>query len=284
MGAEVGRAALRLLRLWLLQGRMDLAWVLRSRWEATAWLLADSIANLGAVSATVLLAQRFDGIGDWPPAGVVFLAGYALLVNGLVGSLAGYNVGMISRRIGRGQLDHSLLQPRPLWQTLLTEGFAPFDLCFVVVIGLTLLAWAVRSAGLPAAPGWLALLALDLAASTVIVLGFQFAWGSLAFWAPRAAEEVNPTTAAGSGLAAFPLDRAGPALQAALLSAFPVGLVAWVPCRVLLGVGHPLPAGPLLTPAAAAGLGGLALILFRRGLRHYERTGSARYSDLGHRR
>jgi ABC-2 type transport system permease protein len=284
MAAEAGRAAQRLLRLWLVQGRMSLIWILRGGWEAAAWLVADAIANLGAVTATFLLAQRFDGIGDWSRADVVFLAGYALLVNGLVGSLAGYNVGMISRRIGRGQLDHSLLQPRPLWQTLLTEGFAPFDLCFVVVIGLALLAWAVRSAGLPAGPGWLALLTLDLAASTVVVLAFQFAWGSLAFWAPRAAEEVSTAAAAVSGLAAFPLDRAGPALQAALLSAFPVGLVAWVPCRVLLGVGRPLPAGPLLTPAAAAGLGGLALIVFRRGLRHYERTGSARYSDLGHRR
>src|SRR5262245_48243788 len=164
MGAEMGRGARRLLGLWLLQGRMDLVWVLRGGWEATAWLLADATANLGTVTATVLLAERFGGIGDWSRAGAVFLAGYALLVNGLVEALAGFNVGMISRRIGRGQLDHSLLQPRPLWQTLLTEGFAPTELFFVWLAGGGLLAWSVRSSGLAVGPAWLGLLALDLAA------------------------------------------------------------------------------------------------------------------------
>jgi ABC-2 type transport system permease protein len=271
-------------RLWLVQGRMNLIFYLRGGWETAAWLAVEVVLNVGAVAATFLLAQRFDGIGAWSRADVVFLIGYAMLVNGLVGSLAGYNVGMISRRVGRGQLDHSLLQPRPLWQSLLAEGFAPFDLGLVMAIAGGLLTWAARAAGLPAGPGWLALLGVQVAASTAVVLAFQFAWGSLAFWAPRGAEEINTATAALTGLASFPLDRVGPALQATLLSAVPVGLMAWVPCRVLLGVPPALPLGPLLTPTAAVALGAAAVLLFRRGLRHYERTGSTRYSDFGHRR
>jgi ABC-type uncharacterized transport system permease subunit len=272
------------LALLLLHGRLNLVLVLRGGWESAAWLGAELIVNLGAVSATFLIAQRFGGIGGWSRADVVFLVGYALVVNGLVGSLAAANVGMISRRIGRGQLDHVLLQPAPLWQTLAAEGFAPLDLCLVLATAVGLLGWAAGAAGVATSPGWLALLVLDVAGSVLAVVAFQFLWGSLAFWAPRAAEEVNTATAAVSGLAAYPLDRAGPGLQAALLTVFPVGLVAWVPCHALLGVAPALPAGPLLTPAAAAVLGALALLLFRRGLEHYERTGSTRYTAFGHRR
>jgi ABC-2 type transport system permease protein len=271
-------------RLWLVHGRMNLILFLRGGWEMAAWLGVDVVTNLGAVSGAFLLAQRFDGIGAWSRADVVFLVGYAMLVNGLVGSLAGYNVGMISRRVGRGQLDHSLLQPRPLWLSLLAEGFAPFDLCLVVAIAGGLLAWATHAAGLPASPGWVALLGVQLAASTVVVLAFQFAWGSLAFWAPRGAEEINMATAALTGLASFPLDRVGPALRVAMLTAIPVGLMAWVPCRALLGVPPALPLAPLLTPTAAGALGTAAVLMFRRGLRHYERTGSTRYTSFGHRR
>ena len=39
----------------------------------------------------------------------------------------GYNVLTISRRLGRGQLDHTLVQPQPIWLSLLTEGFMPFS-------------------------------------------------------------------------------------------------------------------------------------------------------------
>src|SRR5438270_9707689 len=160
----------RLLLLWLVHGRLSLLLNFRGGLESASWLLAEVVVNLGAVSATFLVAQRFGGIGGWSRADVVFLIGFALMVNGLVGSLAGSNVGMISRRIGRGQLDHVLLQPAPLWLTLLVEGFAPFDLCLVVAIAAGLLGWAAGAAGVAIGPGWLALLLLNVAASALVVV------------------------------------------------------------------------------------------------------------------
>src|SRR5438105_3882521 len=156
----------RLLLLWLVHGRLNLLINFRGGLESAAWLVAEVVVNLGAVTATFLVAQRFGGIGGWSRADVVFLVGYALVANGLVGSLAGSNIAMISRRIGRGQLDHVLLQPAPLWMTLLAEGFAPFDLCLVLAIAVGLLGWAAGAAGVAIGPGWLALLGLNAAAAT----------------------------------------------------------------------------------------------------------------------
>ena len=123
-----------------------------------------------------------------------------------------------------------------------------------------------------------------LFASAVVVLAFTFAWGSMAFWAPHAAEEINSSTLGLLyQLTPFPLDRLAPALTGGLMTLLPVGLVAWYPCRSLVGLGHPT-GGTGVTCLAAALLGAAALAIFRLGLRQYGRTGSQRYLSFGHRR
>ena len=74
------------------------------------------------------------------------------------------------------------------------------------------------------------LFVLDLVASVAVVLAFEYAWGSLAFWAPRAAEEINSSTwRLITQLVAFPLDGLSGLALASLLTVVPVGLVAWYP-------------------------------------------------------
>jgi ABC-2 type transport system permease protein len=117
-----------------------------------------------------------------------------------------------------------------------------------------------------------------------VVIAFSYAWGSLAFLAPRAAEEINSSTMAMvDQLRGFPLDGLGGPLTVTLLSVLPVGLVAWLPSRALLGL-DPSPMAPWLTPLLACALAALAGWIFNRGLHHYGRTGSTRYLALGHRR
>ena len=129
------------------------------------------------------------------------------------------------------------------------------------------------------------MLIVHLVASIAVVLSFAYAWGSLAFWAPRAAEELNSRTYELSNqLAPFPLDGLSGIALVSLVTVVPVGLVAWYPSRVLLGIDAPPWAGQTLVPAAALLLVALATWIFSRGLRKYRRTGSTRYSDFGHRR
>jgi ABC-2 type transport system permease protein len=276
--------ARRLLRVWALYGRMDLLYFLRGAHTAIPWYVSEIVVALAAVTATFLLAERFDGLGTWTKPQVFFLLGYALLVRGLIETFFSYNIAFISRRIGRGQLDHMFVQPLPLWMTLLVEGFAPFGATSSLVPGLGLLVWSASQLHLAVSAAWWGLLVVHLIASMAVVLAFAFAWGSLAFWAPRAAEELNSSTYQLSHqLAPFPLDGLSGIALASLVTVVPVGLVAWYPSRILLGF-DAAPWTPARLPAAALVFVVVATWIFRRGLRKYGRTGSTRYSDFGHRR
>jgi len=273
----------RLLRLWKMYAVLDFTLIVANLKLAAIWYVSDVVINLASVTALLLLADRFAGIGAWTKDQLIFMLGYATTVSGLMGMLFGYNVLVISRRLGRGQLDHTLIQPQPIWMALLTEGFMPFAGSSVLLPGLGLLIWAAHSMALAITPGWLALLALNLAASSAILMSFSFLTGSLAFWAPRAAEEISSSsTRLLSQLKIFPLDGLTPLLLGGLLSAVPAGFLAWYPSRALLGIDRSGWAG-WGAPLAALIFAAVTAFVFAKGMRHYGRTGSQRYSSLGHR-
>src|SRR3954466_4256165 len=161
---DIRHYVLRLLRLWQMYAVLDFTFLLADLKLALTWYISDGIVNLASVTATLLLADRFAGICAWGRCEVVFMLGYATMVSGLMNMFFGYNVLTISRRLGRGQLDHTLVQPQPIWLSLLTEGFMPFSGSSVLLPGIGLLVWAASHLSLAITPGWLALLALNLAA------------------------------------------------------------------------------------------------------------------------
>ena len=55
----------RLLRLWQLYAWLDFMWVTRSFEKFAVYDLGDAIINAAAISSTLLLAERFDGLGSW---------------------------------------------------------------------------------------------------------------------------------------------------------------------------------------------------------------------------
>ena len=275
----------RLLRLWQLYATMDLLYLARGPQIALTFYVSDFITGVAAVTATFLLAERFDGIGPWTRPQILFLLGYALLVRALIDLFFNYNLAFISRRIGRGQLDHVLIQPQPLWMALLTEGFAPVTGSGMLLPGIGLLLWSGRDLQLSVSPAWYGLLATDVVASMAIVLAFEYIWGSLAFWAPRAAEEINSDSwRLLTQLAPFPLDGVAGLALVSLVTIVPVGLVTWYPSRALLGIESPVWAAELVLVLAAIVFAAFAAWLFTRGLHHYGHTGSTRYLDYGHRR
>ena len=273
----------RLFRLWRLYAAMDAGLLLRNGRAFLIWYLSDMVSTTASVMGTLLLAERFSGVGVWSREQLLFLLGYGLLVNGIAGTFFSYNVSHISRRLGRGQLDHTLIQPLPIWMALLTEGFMPISMSAVMLPGIGLTLWALAHLPVVVTPAWIALLVLHLLASTTVMMAFSFLWGSLAFWAPRGAEEISSSAMQiVSDLKPFPLDGTGPLFAAGLLTALPVGFVAWMPARALLDLSQS-PAADGATPLAAVILAALAAVAFRRGLAQYGRTGSQRYSGWGHR-
>ncbi len=269
---------------WRLFAWMDFTWLTRNLSFFLTYSVSELTLNIATVTATFLLAERFDGIGSWTIPQIIFMLGYATVVHGTTETFFSYNVAIISRRIGRGQLDHVLVQPRPVWLTFLTEGFAPLSGGGITVVGVALTVWAGINLSLAISPAWLAAAVANVVASCAIVLAFSFLWGSLAFWAQRAAEEIS-TSAMNmmSQLTPFPLDGLGPAGLGGLLTVLPVGFVAWYPSRALLGIDRsPYAVG--ITPLAAIVIATLTLAVFHRGMKHYGRVGSQRYLSFGHRR
>jgi ABC-2 type transport system permease protein len=264
---------------------MDVLYVARGPRVALTYYFSDIIRGAAAATATFLLAQRFDGIGTWSKAEVLFLLGFALLVRMLIDLFFNYNLAHVSRRIGRGQLDHLLIQPQPLWVSLVTEGFAPATGSGMLLPAALLLGAASQQLSLTVTPAWLALFVVELVAAIVVVQAFEYAWASLAFWAPRAAEEINSRTwDLLHTLTPFPLDGLSGWALGGLLTVVPAGLVAWYPSRALLGLSPSLWPDAAVVPLAAILFAAFAAWIFTRGLHHYGHTGSSRYLDYGHRR
>jgi ABC-2 type transport system permease protein len=283
MEAKPANVIVRLVRLWGIAAYMDVLWITRDMKQFVFYFGAEALLSVAAMSTTLLLAARFNGIGAWTTDQVLFMLVYSTAVMGAIETFFNFNVLEISRRIGRGQLDHVLIQPRPLWMALATEGFVPFSGSGSLIIGLGLLAWSAHRLSIPVSAVWIALLLVSLAGSCAVVLSFSYLWGSLAFWSPRGAEEVcSSSNVMLSTLRPFPLDGLGQLLTGMMSTVAPIAFVGWLPARALLGMGTSWEAAG--TPAAALAFGILAAIVFRKGLREYGRTGSQRYLSHGHRR
>lgn len=262
--------------------KLDLILLSAGKGQFGIWALSSILAYSGGVIAILLLATRFGGIAGWSVSQLTFLMGYSMAVNGLQNLLFDYNIIAVSRRIGRGQMDHSLVQPQPLVLTLLSEGFSPIWGMLTLGPAMTLMAFGSRAADLEWSPALVGVLGLSLLSSVLLVLSASFAIGSAAFVAPRGAEEISNRATGLIHLTNYPLDALGPAFRTALLTFIPTGFVAWFPAGTILGM-RPLSQW-VLTPIVALVAASIATAIFRAGLRHYRRTGSSRYLTFGHRR
>ena len=283
MVADIWKTLMRLGRLLRIHALLDLMLMTRSGMEFWVWALTDTAMNAAAVAGMVMLVTRFHGLGGWNQPQILFMLGFGALSKGMVNLLFGYNVSAISRRIGRGQLDHTLIQPQPLWMAFVTEGFNPAFGFPTLVPGIGLVVWALRVQRLSVSALWMCAFAGCLLCSIVIVVAFQWLWGSAAFYAPRAAEEINSVTSElTEDLKIFPLSGKSPVVRDLLLTAVPAGFIAWVPSAWLVHAPGALPV--VWLPVAAVFSCLLTALVFTRGLAYYRISGSQRYSDFGHRR
>lgn len=275
----------RILRLYALYAKMDLAWLLRDTGFALIAIGSDVLSNIATISGMVLLAARFGGIGGLSEAEVLLLVAFSTCCTGMFQFFfIGNNTAFISRRIGRGQLEHMAMMPLPMPVQLVTEGFTPFSGCGNLLSGLVLTGYALRRLALTVTPGLLLSLLCSLTVSVLLQLCYSYLFGSLAFYLPVAAEEISDDVLTGMGkLAPLPLSGLPAAVALPLLTVLPTGLIAWFPTLALLGK------APLGLPGQFPLLVLLLLFLltktvFQRGLNYHVTHGNNRYLPHGHRR
>ena len=269
-----------LIRLYGTYIRMDLLWLLRDTRYCLFYMLTDFICAGASVSGVMLLSARLGGFGGMGQEELLFMLSYAVMVDGVYAAFfAGNNFGNISRIIGRGQLDHCVIQPIPYWMQFLAGGCLPFSGSSKLLCGTMLCAYSVRRMGLAVTPGWIVSLLCGLFASAAVMLAYVYILSCLAFLAPVAAEEISSTALSMFDmLKCYPLGSLPPLWQAVFCTAAPVGLAAWLPSRALT---IPVSFFPGAAVLAAAVFIALASCIFRRGMYHYMTHGSPRYSGFG---
>ncbi|MBO4883796.1 MAG: ABC-2 family transporter protein [Clostridia bacterium] len=274
----------RMMRFYRLYARLDFGWLMQDPLSCGVYIISDIVTTISAISSVLLLAVRFGGIGGLNEAETLFMLGYSTLANGVFTLFFGNNnVAMISRRIGRSQIDHMLIQPLPLPAQLACEGFAPVTsigklACAIVVLWISV-------AKLGAEFTWQAvpMMLLLIPATCGILLGVSYLISSLAFLQPVSCEEISSIMInAMEMLGRFPLSGVGVVMRALLISVFPAGMMGWFPALVLLGK-TPLLPGLIWPVFLCVFLCILASLTFERGMKHYVKVGSNRYKKLGHR-
>ncbi len=273
-----------ILKLYALYARMDWNLLMRDKWMGFAIAIADVLPILSSVAGIALLAVRFDGIGGLSADEILWLLGFFTMADGATWMMfGGYNILHISRRVGRGQVDHMLIQPVPLWMQLVTEGFMPFTGSNGFIVGLIMVIVTSSKLSLAVTPGWLILFVLYTLARMATAAGCAFIAGTAAFYKPVACEELSSVALDALNAAGkYPMAALPEWIQAVFATILPVGLMAWVPGMILLQKIDAPPAmlWPIVAGAAFLSLAG---ILFRKGLTHYATHGCPRYKEMGHR-
>ena len=276
----------RYLQLLGLYARMDLSFLLRDAKLSLLMIFADVASNVASVTGILLLAWRFDGMGGMSRWEVLLMLGYVTCLTGLYQLFfSANNTGHISRRIGRGQFDHMLLQPLPYAVQLTTESFIPFTGCQNLLCGVGIVIAAVHNLGIVVGAAFIAGLAGYLIVSLATILGLSYLFSSLAFYKQIAFEEIATTVVdeLTGMLSNYPLGGMPHPVQWALVTVIPAGLLGWFPVCALLGKA-PLGLSALFPLLVAAVVWSLASVAFRKGIRYYVKIGSNRYSAGGHRR
>ncbi len=274
-----------LFRLYFIYAKMDLLWFLRDLRYCLLFIVGDVVSNLASVTGVFLLAMRFEGFGEMNQAQLLFMLGYGSLVNGIYGLFfANSNTGMISRIIGRGQLDHYMIQPTPFWIQMITEGVAPFTGSGVLIMGIALTSYAVVKLELVISVWWICKLIISVICSAIVIVSCIYIVSYLAFYAPSAAEEISMVVQdMFFSLRSYPLGGISILLQSLFCTAIPIGIVSWFPSMILLEkqIAFTKINGLFILWMVTAIFLTTAVSLFCKGLKHYRKNGSPRYSSFG---
>lgn len=177
--------------------------------------------------------------------------------------------------IRTGRIEALMLRPQPLLAQLITSDVT-LKRIGGAVVGLIVLAYGLASADLHWTAARVALLLLTPVSGAGVFSALFVAAGAIQFWLIDAAEITNSFTYGSSYAARY--SAAVLPVPVRLLFAFvmPAAFTAYLPTLVLLGRPGPawLPAWlGWWTPLVAVAAWTAALLLWRRGVRHYTGAG-----------
>lgn len=241
------------------------------KWDLLLGFSGDLVYQALAAIFILVIFRQTPSLAGWSQAEVFFVYGYFLLPYAVFSALGGGVWEFAERYVVKGEMDRVLLRPvNPLLQVLL-ESFEMEPL-LGVISGIVIMLASASSLHL--AWQWYdpLLLLLLVAGSTLVYLGVYLGLASTAFWSDGPTG-LMPLVWNVNNYGRYPVDIYNHVLRLTMTWLLPFAFVGIYPAAGFLRRGGFL-GFALLTPAMGVLFFGLALWIWRRGLRRYHGTGS----------
>jgi len=242
-------------------------------YEADFLILAVATVLMQVINIVFLAAlfAKVPALNGWTFWSVLMMFGLVALAEG-VGSLFFDGMWSLAWQINRGELDYYLVRPYPV---VLQSSSARIGINGLsnIVMGAIMIGTGIAHVDIGWNP-WLVLLAVVLLISSVVIkLSINLATNAVSFWLTSPTPMFAFALHQVGDLARFPLSIYPVALKAVLGVALPFAFISFFPVAYLLDTGQSRWVG-LLTPLVAAYCAGVAVFVFKRGLRRYESAGN----------
>ncbi len=225
--------------------------------------------------AVLILFRTFGEMAGWRVGEVALL--YSLVAIGFgCSELVSEGFDDVSVLIRTGDFDRILTRPVPAFIQVMSSQFALRRLGRIAhgVVALGVAQWLLRL-------GWsltdVLLFLLAVAGTAVVFFAVVLIGAAICFWTTERTEVQNVFTYGGTELVSYPMHIYNRSLRSAFLWIIPIGLTTYYPVLHILRKADPLGlpgwlsvAGPFVAPVFL----GVALLIWRTGMNHYQSTGS----------
>jgi ABC-2 type transport system permease protein len=180
------------------------------------------------------------------------------------------------RKVVRGEFDRVLIRP---WDTFFQILAEEFPLRRLGRLGQAVLVLGFAAHAVTLRWTWVKVLYLPvvLASGCAFYLAVIIVQATVCFWTVQAVEFTNIFTYGGTEMASYPLEIYADWFRKLFIFVVPLAFVSYFPALFFLNKPDPLgyPAWfAFLTPPVCFAVLGLAVLLWRIGVRHYQSTGS----------
>jgi ABC-2 type transport system permease protein len=221
--------------------------------------------------AVLLLFSRFGAVGGWRAEQVLLVYGLAVTAFGLAEVFSrGYDC--FPSLIRTGEFDRVLLRPRSAFVQIIGMRFHLHRLSRVIG-GLAIVVWSLLRLGITPGATDLLMLLLALAGGYLVYTGVFVLTSAISFWTVEALGWIYIFTNNSYEVAKCPPSLLPRWLKYTFLYLMPMLVFCYYPASAVCGWGEPAFLGWLALPAGAVFLG-IALLVWRVGVRYYKSTGS----------
>jgi ABC-2 type transport system permease protein len=232
--------------------------------------LAIALADLAPLVLIAIVLTRFPSIAGWRWPELALLYGLMQTAAAVERCFA-VPLRHFDELIVSGGFDILLVRPLSPLLSVLAGGL---ELVHAgrAAVGVVVLVYAFRAAGVPATAANVAVAAGAVAGGAMLLFSFTLTIAALSFWSGATGKLQDIVQGSARAFAEYPLIIYPSGIRAILTWLLPLALVTYYPALRLLGRGGGALAFAAV-PMGAAFLGG-ALLLWRLGIRRYHSAGS----------